>query len=278
VALRDLHHTPPSELDLSWLDGSIGTDLSDDGSRLLISEQGTGAGTSYATYLRSTGAAPAVRLGDGLAQALSPDGSQAAVVRLEPRALIALLPTGPGEAASLPTGGVTRIDAVTFFPDGRRVLFAGSEGGRATRLYVQAVKGGAPRALSAEGVRIPYPSRPISPDGRAIAVTGADEQVLILPAEGGEPRLVQGLLPRDRPVRWSGDGKTLYVFRRNPEPARILAVDVESGAKRVLAEVAPHDRAGTKPPIAVQMTPDGRAYVYSYSETLTDLYLATGLK
>ncbi len=278
VALRDRSQGPEKELDLSWLDGSIGTDLSDDGRLLLISEQGSGAGTmSYATYLRRTDASPAVRLGEGLAQSLSPDGRFAAAVGLGPRAGIVLLPTGAGETRTLPTGAVTQVDAVAWFPDGRRVLFAGSEGSKPGRLYVQDLQGGEPRAISAEGLRIPYPSKAVSPDGRSIVAIDADGHLLLQPADGGAARPLAGLEAGDIPIRWDATGATLYVFRKNPQPARIVGLHLASGATTPLADLIPTDRAGTKPPIAVQMTADARVYVYSYSETLSDLYLATGL-
>jgi Tol biopolymer transport system component len=178
---------------------------------------------------------------------------------------------------TLPPGSLTHIEAVTWFPDGRRVVLAGSEGARPTRLYVQDVSQGEPRAISGEQIRIPYPCRAVSPDGRSIVAIGADGRLLIQPAEGGATRPVPGLQAGDVPIRWSGDAGSLYVFRKSDTPARIIRVDVGSGRLSRVADLVPSDRAGTKPPIAVQMTPDGRVYVYTYSQTVSDLYLVQGL-
>jgi eukaryotic-like serine/threonine-protein kinase len=61
--------------DLSWLDGSVVTDVSADGRTLLINEQAAGSGTpQYAVYLRKIDGSPAIRIGDGSSPALSPDG------------------------------------------------------------------------------------------------------------------------------------------------------------------------------------------------------------
>src|SRR5439155_649074 len=61
------------ERDLSWLDWSAPKDLSLDGKKLLFTESGEAGGGNYSTYLRGTDGSPAVRLGDGLSFALSPD-------------------------------------------------------------------------------------------------------------------------------------------------------------------------------------------------------------
>jgi Tol biopolymer transport system component len=68
------------EQDLSWLDYSYPADLSKDGRTLLFDEEGEGGGTwragrfFYTAYMRSTDGSPAVRLGEGSAVAISPDG------------------------------------------------------------------------------------------------------------------------------------------------------------------------------------------------------------
>jgi len=65
------------ERDLSWHDWSRPVDLTADGTTLLFDETGEGGGASYAVYVRKTDDSPAVRLGDGHALALSPDGKWA---------------------------------------------------------------------------------------------------------------------------------------------------------------------------------------------------------
>ena len=57
------------ERELTWLGLSQVADLSRDGSRVLFTELPEGAGEGGSTYLRPTDGSPAVRLGDGLAQA-----------------------------------------------------------------------------------------------------------------------------------------------------------------------------------------------------------------
>ncbi len=276
LAVRNVEDGPQRERDLSWLDGSVGVDLSDDGSRLLISEQGTGAGAqSYATYLRPSDGGPAIRLGEGLAQALSPGGSFAATISLGGRGTVVLLPTGPGDSRALPAGRLTHIDSVTWFSDGKRVLLAGSEAKGGTRLYVQGIAGGEPRTVSPEGLRVPYLSKAVSPDGRSVAAVDSNGRLVIQASDGTGGRPIGGFLEAGYvPIRWAADGRSLYVFKRGELPARISLLDVGQGSLTPVGEVAPIDRAGVRPPIAIQITPDGKLCAYSYSQTLADLYLA----
>src|SRR5205085_8881609 len=83
--------------DLSWLDWSAPRDLSLDGKRLLFTESGEAGGENYSTYLRGTDGSPAIRLGDGLSFALSPDQRWALCGLPKPPVQFNLFPTGPGE-------------------------------------------------------------------------------------------------------------------------------------------------------------------------------------
>ena len=77
-----------------------------------------------------------------------------------------LLPTGPGERSRLARGPIEEYGSYgAFLPDGKRVIFRGTERGRKPRLYIQSVDGGPPRAISPEGVDPSNFNHPISPDG-----------------------------------------------------------------------------------------------------------------
>src|SRR5206468_9857998 len=88
------------ESELTWMDFSWVTDISDDGRRLLFGEQGVAGGPGYAVYLRGTDRSPAVRLGKGMAESLSPDGQSALAIDLAQNRLL-VLPTGAGEPRTL---------------------------------------------------------------------------------------------------------------------------------------------------------------------------------
>ena len=264
---------------MSWLDGSIGADLSDDGRLLLISEQSTESGAaSYAAYLRPTDGSPAVRLGTGLAQGLSPDGAVAASTALSGSTSISLLPTGPGEERTLAPIGIAHVGSVAWFPDSRRLAFSANTPGGTSRLYVQGLADRTARPVSGPGLHFPFPCRAVSPDGSSIAALDREGRPVIQPVAAGEPRPVGGTRPGDIPIRWSADGKALYLFRRDELPARVTRADLALGRASEVAEIAPSDLAGVRPLIAIQLTPDGRFCAFSYSQTLSNLYVARGLQ
>jgi eukaryotic-like serine/threonine-protein kinase len=264
------------ERDLSWLDWSNASDISADGKTILFAEAGEGGGAGYSVYIRKTDGSPAVRLGEGSSQALSPDGKWAlAITHIASEPQIVLYPTGVGETKALPREGLV-AQVAHWLPDGKQILFTASEPGHGSRLYFQDLSGGKPHAISPEGYR--SFSRCISPDGKLVAARGPDQRLYLYPVAGGEPSGIPGLTPEDTPTGWSADGRALYVYRRRELPAKVYRLDIATGSKELWKELMPFDAAGivsVSPPL---IAPDGKAYAYNYIRTLSDLYLVEGLK
>jgi Tol biopolymer transport system component len=264
------------ERDLSWLDWSNAVDISADGKTMVFFESGEGGGPGYSTYIRTTDGSPPVRLGEGSAQAMSPDGKWVlAIVHVTTDQQGMLLPTGAGEPKALPTQGLQLTNG-SFFADGKRVLLTAREPGRGNRLYTLDLDGGKPRAFSPVGyIAIP---RTISPDGKHVAVRGPDNRVYVYPIEGGEPVVLPGLGFDDVPCGWTPDGRSLYVFHRGEFPGKVFRLDLATGARELVKTIAPGDPAGILSIGAPRMTPDGKSFVYAYNRILSDLFLAEGIK
>jgi Tol biopolymer transport system component len=266
-----------AERDLSWLDASRLQDISADGKTILFHEAGGGGGPNYSVFLRRTDGTPAVRLGEGAADQLSPDGKWAvsrSVVAGPPR--IVLLPVGPGEPRTIESA----LDPY-WFPDSRRLLLCGAEPGKQASCWVYDLESGRSRPITPEGV-VSGPPRPISPDGKWILVVrNQDRQWWLWPVEGGEPRRVTGLGPDDFPYQWVGDGKAVYVRsdrRDDILPRKIFTLDLATGRKQFLRSFGPSDFAGIsgiQPPL---FSRDGQAYAYGYRQILSDLYVADAIK
>jgi len=261
------------EHDLSWLDGSTPVALSDDGKTLLFREQGEGAGPQmYSVWKRQTDGSPAVRLGEGQACGLSPDGKWALAVRTQPQPMqLVLIPTGAGEPRTLTNDAINHRIAA-WLPDGKRVLFVGSEPGKGPRLYVQDIDGGTPRAISEDqGKGTMWMTwRPISPDGRLIVWFYG--RYLLYSIDGGDPRPIPGLAEGEIPIGWTLDGRALYV-RALQTPIKVYRLDVSTGQRQLWKEIA-----SPRAYVQLGMTPDGKYYAYSYSTNSLDLYLVEGLK
>jgi Tol biopolymer transport system component len=269
------------ERDLSALDWSLAMDLSPDGRSLLISEQGQGAGSNYAVYLRRMDTdAPPVLLGEGVAAALSPDGKWVLAVLPSQRRKLILLPTGAGEVKRLPETELTyQTSGATFLPDGRRIVCVASEAGHGVRLYVQGLEGGKPRPISPEGVHISLGAHPLSPDGRLVAAIGLDRTLRLYPVDGGEARAIPGIEPGELPIRFSSDGRALYVYRQPELPARIFRLELATGRRSLWKVISPSDPAGITNGIArIQLSADGQSYAYNVSRFLSELYVAEGIQ
>jgi hypothetical protein len=123
VSLVGLFPGGSRERDLSWFDWSDVVDLSADGRTLLFREAGEGGNSTFhAVYTRKTDGSPAVRIGEGVALRLSPDGRWAiATFDIPPR--LTLLPTGTGSARALERGPIEQyLWGGGWFPDGVTIL------------------------------------------------------------------------------------------------------------------------------------------------------------
>ena len=265
----------PQERDLSWLESSQVAWVSNDSQALLFSENAEGGGQKGSVYLRRSDGSPAVRLGDGAAQSLSPDGKWALALERAPSRRLVLLPTGVGQPRPLDTGKLNLLGGA-FLPDGRRIVLAANEPGHGPRVFVMDMGGGTPRAFTEEGIT---DGAAISPDGKSLALCGPDRVAKIYPLDGSGARRISGVEPNDVPIQWSSDGKLLYLLRRGEIPARIKRLDLATGKKELWKELMPADRAGLILIQSVFVTPDGKSYAYTAARVLSsDLYLATGLK
>jgi hypothetical protein len=101
---------------------------------------------------------------------------------------------------------------------------------------------------------------------------------MIYPTEPGEPRAVPGVDIADLPIRWTADGRAIWVFKPNEVPTKIDRIDVTTGERTLWKELTPPDPAGVLQIGPIHMTPDGKSYVYSYRRTLDELVLVEGLK
>jgi hypothetical protein len=108
-------------------------------------------------------------------------------------------------------------------------------------------------------------------------VAPAGGQLSAFPTDAGEPHPIKGAEDRDVPLRWSADGRVLFV-RQGRLPARIFGLDVTTGQRTLLHEISPRDTVGVEQISDIRLTPDGKSYAYVYIQNLYSLYQVTGLK
>ena len=275
IGIRSLAPGAHEERELGWLDASAAEALSADGKSLVFEELSAGEGRNPAIYLRGTNGSPAVRLGYGNRPSLSPDGKSIVCIRRDgTNSRIMLLPTGPGEARTLPDNAV-RPDTVEWFPDGKRILVTGVEPNQLPRTYVEDLATGKTRPVTASGVR----ASAVAPDGRAITVVSGSGKVSLQSLDSGAQTAIGSVDPDAAVVRWSGDGRYLFLLKRGSAAtqASILRLDTSTGRTEKWRDLrSPDSMAAFYRSVA--LSADGQAYAFSYQRDLSTLYLVRGVQ
>ncbi len=257
-----------AERDLSWFDTTGLADVSDDGKVLLFSDRSG----IYVRRLDPPAAPTHLGLREGFADDLSPDGTKVLATTVTGDQIF-VLPAGPGNPVPMPAHGISSHRGALWFPDGRRIIFNGTEPSSGTRSYVQDLDGTPPRPFTSPNTWVTS----ISPDGKSGAGV-APHEMLIWPMDGGPPRVLSSAAPEERPVAWSANGRSVWTFSRSQVPASVFELDVQTGARRLWKTLRPPDLSGVSSIDQFKVTPDGRSYFYSYRRVLSQLYTVRGLK
>jgi Tol biopolymer transport system component len=262
------------ERNLSWLDSSGDARISPDGQWLLFSEYSVESGVNYALLWRKTDGSPLARLGEGIAQDISADDKWALSILPTPPMKMLLYPTGAGEKRELDPGKIENYETARFLRDGKRVLSWGSERGKVTRCYVQNIAGGTPQPVTPEGTI----SGVVSPDGNQVLVEDAAGKFAIYSLGGGPAQPVQGLDSGDTPIQWSADGRSVLTYRRAIIPAQVERVDLATGRRTPVREIAPASLAGVLVINGISMGNDENTYAYYFLRNISALRILEGVK
>ena len=257
------------EESLSSYDWPTTPAISGDGSMVTYTESGEAVRT-YGIYLRRAGAGYPVRLGDGAGRAaISPDGRWVAAASADARTL-RLLPTGAGDPRLVSPGNIERYIRADWFPDSHRLLLTAiATGSTSPQTFVQPVDG-APKALARNGV-LP------SPDGkRYLCLQAGERGTCDLETNQYTP------IPNSRDLTavsgWAADGDAVYASIGGTGSQDVYRVIVKTGARSLVRRVELADAAGlvaVSPPI---LSADGRAYAYTVTRVMSQLFVISGLQ
>ncbi|HVO12773.1 MAG TPA: winged helix-turn-helix domain-containing protein [Vicinamibacteria bacterium] len=233
-----------------------------------------GDGPPGAALLQPTRGGPPLRLGEAQAHGLSADG-RFALLETDHPSRIALTPTGPGEARTLPLPPHERLTAA-WRVDEHAVGFDAAAPAHAPRSLLAEFPSGNVTAVTPEGVRV-IPGA--LEDGTLLARTAEGRLQAYSPA-GVPGRVLPWRLPDDpfgeAAVRVGGDGRSLYV-REGSVPAQVFRIDLASGARTAWGQLSPPSATGVGHVWSLQITPDGQGYAYTHGFFLEDLFLVDGL-
>ena len=263
------------DIDLSWHDWNSARDISGDGRSVLFEDASDAAGPNYAVVVRRVDGGLPIRLGEGSSGSLSPDGKWSASVSISEPAQVTLLPVGAGQPRTIQVTGLQHVHSgwARFLPDGQQLVVSGDESGHAARCYVVNLSSGLARAITPEGLVC----GPISPDGQSIIGKANRGAISVFPVSGGTPRALAAKKTNFNPVQWSQDGSSLYGYHAGEFPSKVYSFSLATGEEVPLHELKPESSAGVVTVAPVVVSRDGKTFAYSYNQTLSVLYLVSGL-
>jgi eukaryotic-like serine/threonine-protein kinase len=262
----------PTQQDVSWLDVSFFPILSADGSLLAFGDGSDVAGEHYATMLRRTDGSPAVRLGEGAVLGMSRDKQWVMSVLPTAPVQLMLYPTGAGSSRRLDKGEFVAITAAAF-AGGSDIMICGNEPGHSSRCYVKPLANGTFKPFTPEGVR----GVVASGDGQFI-VAMTQNGYTQFAIQGGTSQSVPGITLDDQVIRYSPDGKSLWIRRKNSQPVHVEQLDIKTGARRALLPDFSPRRAGVLSVSEVALADDPRSYAYMERESTSYLFEMKGMR
>jgi len=276
TAGRRIVGRPPGatqEVPLSWLDWSYPGAISNDGTRVLFTEQGEGGGADYGSYIRSTDGGPAVRLGSGQAVDLHPDGTRILTKFLGDKSKLVIYPTGTGETIHVAIPDLAVGDG-RFTGRGNELVLVGRQQGGSVQAFLYEPSSAKLKPITPQGIEL-Y-TLTLNPTQRLAAVAIRGEPPVVYSLDGGEPQPLPGIPPNHVISGWSEDGRILYLMERDTVPLSILRYDRERNTSEPFLELMPPSAAGLIDIGPVFINPSGTAYLYSYRIYLSTLYLGDG--
>jgi eukaryotic-like serine/threonine-protein kinase len=269
-SIRALLPGDTTEREFAWLGSADTPDPSPDGKLLMFGDQSQSAGQNYAVSIRRTDGSSAIRLGEGSAIALSPDGTRALGETFTPPQIV-VYPVGPGEAVRLKRGQLERVNPRAWL-DSARVVVCGNEPEKAFRCYSQNLTGADPVPFTPDGFDV----LAVAPDADAVAMAKQDQSVHLFSTVDQRTRPLPVSTTTDSVIGFSEDSRSLFLQPNGVLPARIERLDLSTGKRTLVREIAFGNTAGLMRLDVTRVLNDGAAYAYQYWRRTSRLFLVKG--
>jgi len=240
---------------------------------ILATSIGESGGPNGSIYWRMTDGAPAVRLGDGVAFTISPDGKWVTGYssRDTRERKYVVMPTGAGEEFSPSFPQLPEKFGIVsgWLPGAGNYIVSGYQNSK-VRLYAWNRSANTVKPISPPDMDDGIPK--VSPDGRELIHTAGGRWV-VCAIEAATCSPIPGLSVHDDPFGWRADNRSFYITTHHDENTAFFVsiVDAATGKRtewKTIRPPFPVDFVGN-----LKITPDGRAYAYNYTYTHSDLYL-----
>ncbi len=120
----------------------------------------------------------------------------------------------------------------------------------------------------------------MAPDSQNVLVKTREDKYELYPVAGGEPKPLEWLHANDVPLRFSADGKSLFVAAADGSHfgGDLYRVQFPAGNRTLLRHIQGPQAAISAGIREMDVTPDGTGYAYGYVQTGSALYVVSGLK
>ncbi|MFZ3213749.1 MAG: protein kinase, partial [Terriglobales bacterium] len=272
VAVRRPGQQLDQIVDLASEAGTL-SGVSDNGSLIALSYVGVASGTDYLTYVANSDTHEAIRLGDGAASGISPDGKWVVSFFPSTPGKMALYPTGPGETRTFNLGGIRDVSVFSSWThDSSKIVFTGTDAGQPPRGYLLDVATGKWNPITPEGTTEVM----VAPNGQYAIGRSEQRGFELFPVGGGQSQSAKGIANTEDVVQWYASSTQVYVWDRR-FPAHIALVNPWTGERKPWLETMPPDSSGVLYGNFF-ITPDGKTYAYRFRRVLTALFLGEGLQ
>jgi eukaryotic-like serine/threonine-protein kinase len=234
------------------------------------------ASVDYASIVRKTDGSPAVRLGDGWVSDFTPDGQWVVSVVPSTPPQLRLYPVGTGETRRLDFGAFEALsDAHVWGSNADSILACGRMSGHVPRCYLHTPSAATWRPVTGDGADHGY----VSPDGHLVFATSPDGSNRLYDLRTGSGRSVPGLRASDQVVRWSPDGKSLWVWQSLTLPIAVDRVDIAGGQRAGLMTFVPSTSGqGMTRIVDLSLADDPRVYSYGTIVQTSQLFVIEGAR
>jgi hypothetical protein len=246
---------------------------------VLFFESGEGGGPEYTSFLRKTDGSPPVRLGNGRALDLSPDGRFVISVDVRNASALDLTPTGPGEIRHIRVPGLAAHEDAGFLADSTRIYVTGRDASGKRATWLTDVQGRAPRPLPLPEGRM-LRRNTFSPDGSRFVAScpGSGYGSCFYDTLAGKPVPVPGAQKDWVAVGIDTRGRLYYRDQAMGKPESLLRLEPTTGRVTTLAELVPRDRAGVFAVFDARIAANGESWAYTIQRRLSDLHIVGGVK
>ncbi len=266
--------------DLTAFEYTSLSNLSNDGSMVLMNSFDIAGDSSYRLYVqRSDGSAP-VLVGYGAGAAFSPDKKWVAAIDSGHPENLSVIPTGVGETHTVHSPAGTHYIGVALFSDDKHALITTAASGHTPQSGVQDLETGSIRPIGTNYRYVPSFISTLFPgpslDSKFCIQTDGSRYWL-QSLEDTTARELSGIEKDEKIINWHGDSNNVFVTHPDGIGVQIYNLNLTTGERKLWSKVSPPDKTARAGHLLLFITPDGAHYAYESHRIYSTLFLAKGL-